>query len=202
MRWGQVCHFEAPEVLDERSGQLDNNTLLRRLRLTLPPAIFVVHIGKAPTTFHSRLSSIKKNYSYRLSTTAVMPFEARQCWTCGELDLEAIQTAINILHNKQIDYSAFTTGENELEYHGPLTKTVQLAMKVDRPMIFLQASSDRFLYKMVRRLVGALVEVGKGRLAPLSIATATRQQIPTAPPAGLSLDEVVYPNDVQRSLSL
>ena len=107
--------------------------------------------------------------------------------------MEAMHAAIKILHNKHMDYSAFTTGENEPDYHGPVTKSVQLSMKIDRDIICLSASSDRFLYKMVRRIVGALVEVGKGRLSPSDIATASRQQIPTAPPGGLSLDEVVYP---------
>lgn len=134
-----------------------------------------------------------------------MPFEARQCWTCGELDLDAMQTAINVLHNKFMDYTAFTTGENEPEYHGPVTKTVQLALKIDKDMndnmmVSVLASSDRFLYKMVRRIVGALVEVGKGRLEASDIAAASRQQIPTAPPAGLSLDEVVYPKEIQKLL--
>lgn len=176
--------------------------MLRRLRLTLPPAIFAVKLGEAPASFHSRLSSEKKKYSYRLSTEFVMPFEARQCWTCGELDLDAMQTAINALHNKFMDYTAFTTGENEPEYHGPVTKTVQLALKIDRDMkiVIVSASSDRFLYKMVRRIVGALVEVGKGRLEASDIAAASRQQIPTAPPAGLSLDEVVYPKEIQKLL--
>eukprot|EP00438_Fugacium_kawagutii_P020381 Skav214620 [mRNA] locus=scaffold961:46675:49408:- [translate_table: standard] len=184
----QVCHFDAPEVLDGREGRLDNETLLRRLRLTLPPAIFAVKLGEAPASFHSRLSSEKKKYSYRLSTEFVMPFEARQCWTCGELDLHAMQTAINALHNKFMDYTAFTTGENEPEYHGPVTKTVQLELKIDdMKNVSISASSDRFLYKMVRRIVGALVEVGKGRLAASDIAAASRQQIPTAPPAGLTL---------------
>ena len=180
---------------------VDSKVLLRRLRLTLPHAIFAVSLGEAPGNFHSRLSSVKKNYSYRLSTTNVMPFEARQCWTCGELDLVAMQTAISILNNKNMDYSAFTTGENEVEYHGPFTKTVQLSMKIDGEMICLSASSDRFLYKMVRRIVGALVEVGRGRLPPSEIANASRQQIPTAPAVGLSLDQVVYPSNVQTILA-
>ena len=205
--WGQVCHFEAPEISDRSDAKVDHvdfvdhETLLRRLRLTLPAAIFAVKLGAAPVNFHSRLSSVKKNYSYRLSTMHVMPFQARQCWTCGELDLEAMHAAINVLHNKHMDYIAFTTGENEPDYHGPVTKSVQLSMKIDGDIICLSASSDRFLYKMVRRIVGALVEVGKGRLSPNDIATASRQQIPTAPPVGLSLDEVVYPSDVQRLLA-
>mmetsp|Transcript_53683 Transcript_53683/g.125118 ORF Transcript_53683/g.125118 Transcript_53683/m.125118 type:complete len:327 (-) Transcript_53683:208-1188(-) len=196
---GQVCHFEAPAVWANTCSRLDPETALRRLRLTLPSSILARKLNLVGVGFHARLSAIQKRYSYRLSTTSsVMPFEARQCWLCGELDLDAMQSAISSLSGVEMDYSAFTTGENEPDYHGPVVKTVLLSMQVDSAEgIFVYAVADRFLYKMVRRIVGGLVEVGKGRIAPASLARADRRLIPTAPPEGLSLDEVVYPQEIQ-----
>ena len=177
------------------SQRLDEDAALRRLRLTLPKAILALELSLAPKDFHSRLSAVKKRYSYRLSTTSfVMPFDARRCWLCGDLDLEAIQTAIEAISDKQMDYSAFSTGDNDPDYHGSVMKSVHLSMKIDGPdQILIFAVSERFLYKMVRRIVGGLVEVGKGRLQATDFGLADRRQIPTAPPEGLSLDEVLYP---------
>eukprot|EP00439_Symbiodinium_sp_Y106_P060471 s1605_g8.t4 len=162
---GQVCHFEAPSVWANSNSRLDAAAALRRLRLTLPKAILALELGLAPSGFHSRLSALKKQYSYRLSTESlVMPFEARRCWICGDLNLDAMQKAVDELSGKEMDYSAFSTGENDPDYHGPMVKTVDISLQVDGPdKIFIRAESERFLYKMVRRLVGGLVEVGKGR---------------------------------------
>ena len=192
---GQVCHFEAPSLWANSNSRLDAAAALRRLRLTLPKAILALELGLAPSGFHSRLSAAKKQYSYRLSTASlVMPFEARRCWICGDLNLDAMQKAIDELSGKEMDYSAFSTGENDLDYHGPTVKTVDISLQVDGPdKILIRATSERFLYKMVRRLVGGLVEVGKGRLEASGLESADRRQIPTAPPEGLSLEEVMYP---------
>ncbi|CAJ1432642.1 unnamed protein product [Effrenium voratum] len=202
---GQVCHFEAPIAWGDghsaEHGALEPKVALRRLRLTLPTSLFARQLGGVESGFHARLSAVRKRYVYRLSVTSdVLPFEARRSWLCGALDLTATREAVNALSGREMDYSAFTTGENEPEYHGSVVKTVDLEMRILPAQVFIEASCERFLYKMVRRIVGALVEVGKGRLKAESIASASRRQIPTAPPQGLSLEEVVYPDDIQQAM--
>ena len=140
---GQVCHFQASPVADVA-------TLLRRLRLTLPTALFARRLEVVPEAFHSRLSSCGKRYSYSLSMSSeVMPLDARQCWICGALDLEAMRNAVEVLHKREFDYSAFAMGEHEPEYHGPVVKTVELVLKSEGEKVFILAECDRFLYKMV-----------------------------------------------------
>eukprot|EP00933_Yihiella_yeosuensis_P008807 TRINITY_DN114467_c0_g1_i1.p1 TRINITY_DN114467_c0_g1~~TRINITY_DN114467_c0_g1_i1.p1 ORF type:complete len:353 (+),score=69.15 TRINITY_DN114467_c0_g1_i1:60-1118(+) len=195
---GQVCHFEAPEFWGGKSQRLDAETALRRLRLTLPSAVMAVRLVRGPLNFHARLSALAKRYSYRLAMTdLVSPFEARSCWRCGTLDIEAVQEAVRQLNGKQLDYSAFTLGDVEPEYHGSVEKTVSLAVCPDGPdRLIVLAECDKFLFRMVRRIVGALVEVGKGRIEAPRIAEAKRSSVPTAPPEGLSLDEVIYPPEL------
>ncbi|CAJ1336790.1 unnamed protein product [Effrenium voratum] len=176
---GQVCHFEAPAAWGDGTsaghGALEPEVALRRLRLTLPTSLFARLLGRVESGFHSRLSAVRKRYVYRLSVTSdVLPFEARRSWLCGALDLTATSEAVNALSGQEMDYSAFTTGENEPEYHGSVVKTVDLEMRILPGQVFIEASCERFLYKMVRRIVGALVEVGKGRLKAESIAPANR----------------------------
>ncbi|CAK9069506.1 unnamed protein product [Durusdinium trenchii] len=197
---GQVCHFESPEYWDSDAS---DDVLLKRLRLTLPAALLARRIGRAPEGFHARLSSCRKTYSYRLSTSLeLFPFEARRCWACGALNLAKLQEGLRTLDGRPLDWTAFSMGDYEPEYHGPVVKTVQLLLKVEAPdRLVLYATGERFLYKMVRRIVGALVEVGKGRLCPEGLVEADRREIPTAPPQGLTLEEVLYPEEIQTLLT-
>ncbi|CAE8631242.1 unnamed protein product [Polarella glacialis] len=191
---GQVCHFEAPELWAGGPGRLEEETALRRLRLTLPSSVLAVRLCRGPTGFHARLTAVGKRYSYRLAVTdAVSPFEARSCWRCGPLDLQRVQEAARQLDGKRMDYTAFTLGDVEPDYHGSVEKFVRITVRPDGPdRILVLVACDRFLYRMVRRIVGALVEVGKGRGEPSGIASLGRKVVPTAPPEGLSLDAVIY----------
>jgi tRNA pseudouridine38-40 synthase len=78
----------------------------------------------------------------------------------------------------------------------------QATVHASAQTIRFEIAANRFLHNMVRRLAGALVEVGRGRLAVGDIATilATRdiqRGGPCLPAAGLCLMEVTYPPDPQ-----
>jgi tRNA pseudouridine38-40 synthase len=67
-------------------------------------------------------------------------------------------------------------------------------------LILIRVAGSHFLWKMVRRMVGVLVEVGRGGLAPGQVADLLRRpsDLParlTAPPSGLFLEAVVYGAD-------
>lgn len=192
---GQVCHFDAPALWGpQETPGLDPGTALRRLRRELPGSVLPVTLAKAAPDFHARLSATSKRYSYRLATVdAVSPFEARFCWCVGPVDLEAMALAAGTLDGRLLNYSAFAMGEPELHYHGGVEKNVSVAVREESPgRALVLVSCDRFLYRMVRRVVGALVEVGLGRLQPEALSSADRQSVPTAPAGGLCLDEVFY----------
>src|SRR5262249_51392093 len=71
--------------------------------------------------------------------------------------------------------------------------------------ILIVIEGSHFLWKLVRRLVGVLVEIGKGTLPPSAAATLLKDPggVPaalTAPPSGLFLARVRYPGDVDREV--
>lgn len=194
---GMVCHFDIPAALAGITP-LEPETVLRRLRRKLPKSLFAAALGHADPNFHARLSALRKQYSYSLATTPASPFEARFCWECGPIDIAAVQAAASKLDGLQLDYSvAYTAsgaGPLDLSYYGSPEKVVSLALRQEsRHRVLITLSTEKFLYKMCRRIVGALVEAGRGRLAPESLADVARAVVPTAPASGLSLDHVAYP---------
>jgi tRNA pseudouridine38-40 synthase len=93
------------------------------------------------------------------------------------------------------DFSAF---RNSGSVEGPADRTLR-RLDIERlgDYISIDAGGDGFLYKMVRNLVGTLVEVGRGKIAPREVAGILesrdrRRAGPTAPARGLCLVEVFY----------
>lgn len=203
---GQVCHFDAPALWGPKGVPgLEPTVALQRVRRELPGAVLAVTLAHEAPRFHARLDAERKQYSYRLAQLdAVSPFTARTCWRCGALDVGAMKEAAASLDDKEVDFSAMSAGEPELSYHGGVRKRIRITVLSQvgdatsgcaAGEVLVLVSCERFLYRMVRRIVGGLVEVGKGRIQPLALAGASRAVIPTAPAGGLCLDEVTYGPD-------
>ena len=82
-----------------------------------------------------------------------------------------------------------------------LVKDVQL--KEEGDLILIRIIGSHFLWKMVRRMVGVLVEVGRGKLAEKDIKYFLEHESPTpakftAPPSGLFLESVTYENEKMK----
>mmetsp|Transcript_22379 Transcript_22379/g.46370 ORF Transcript_22379/g.46370 Transcript_22379/m.46370 type:complete len:298 (-) Transcript_22379:5-898(-) len=192
---GQVCHFSTPDRWGGEAPGLDPTVALRRLRRALPAAVLAVALGRTVPAFHARLSAVRKRYSYRLVQTSVAsPFDARYCWPCGPLDVHAMDVAASALSGQRLSYSAFTVGEPEPSYHGSVEKMLEVSVqRVGKDGATVLLVCDRFLYRMARRVVGALVQVGRGKLPPERVLSLDRSDVPTAPPEGLCLEQVEYP---------
>ncbi len=186
---GMVFHFDA-------TWTPEPTRLEAALRSLLPSSIRVSPIRRAPPGFHARFSAVAKRYRYYLYQGWADPFSTSYCWSLKRsLDLEAMTAAADVLRGKH-DFSSFAAfGGKELE-----TPVRDLrALSVDRKgrKVIITAEADGFLYKMVRSLVGALVNVGSGKLTPDEIRRILeerrrREIIATAPPHGLFLEKVFY----------
>jgi tRNA pseudouridine38-40 synthase len=109
-----------------------------------------------------------------------------------KLDFEKMEEAVQLLLGKR-DFSAFSN-EKGKDPTCDLQK-IEFFQKEGRLIIALRA--DRFLYKMVRNLVGALVYAGCGKLdvgaIPSLLESRDRSKgAVTAPARGLFLSEVFY----------
>ncbi len=193
----QVFHFDAP------GWPHPVDKLERALRVGLPETIQVWKVRRAPAGFHGRFSAVRKRYVYRLYEGQAPPMELRYCWSLGErigtLDTDQMNAAAQRLLGEH-DFSAFGAsrrdGSNEKE--NPVKDLQRLEVTRRGQRLTLTTEASGYLYKMVRSLTGALVEVGRGKLTPEELESLLKrkqriQKIPTAPARGLCLERVWYP---------
>lgn len=189
---GQVAHADVPE---SRTG-LDWRKALNAL---LPDDVSVLDARPAPDGFHARLSAVSKTYTYsfRPERRYEIPQRRNYVWAAGPLDLDAMDEAARLMIGRR-DFACFQNVGT------PVKSTVRTVTDIRRtPGPFpdeevLRFTADGFLKQMVRNMTGLLVEVGRGRFAPGDVARIIEARdrgaaFPTAPPQGLCLERVRYP---------
>lgn len=186
----QVAHCDLPESI----APLE---LKKALNAILPQDIRISRIVCVPTDFHARRSAVGKQYRYFLWDGDVVPPFLRRYRTHvpKRLDVTAMNAAAAHVIG-QHDFSAFTANPNR-EVPSTIRRLTELRAVRHGHEVVVIASSDGFLYKMVRSLVGLLIRVGQGDLPPEVAQTILRSRertarVPTAPPQGLFLWKVDY----------
>lgn len=192
---GQVAHFH----VDTR---LTDDRLRHALNAHVDEGVVVERAETCRDDFHARFDARSKRYAYVVATSRFRPpiGRAHAHWVSWPLDLEPMRAAASILRG-QHDFKAFgNTGS-------PRATTVRtlhhLRIVARRRGFAIVAQADGFLYNMVRNLVGTLLDVGRGKLAPTDVeralATGDRDAAgPTAPACGLYLLSVRYPEVLFR----
>jgi tRNA pseudouridine38-40 synthase len=189
---GQVFHFDA----DWTHGP---GKLSAALRHRLDRAIQIVSLRPAASDFHARFSAKGKIYSYHIYLGDADPFTRPFCWSILKpLDLEALAAAASILKGTH-DFKSFSAlnGSEPDEGADTVRNVRRLAVSRRGSHLRIEAEADGFLYKMARRLVGALVGVGEGKLTQADLRTFLASgertaRIHTAPAQGLFLRKVLY----------
>ena len=175
--------------------QVDSALSAERMKLAfnhfLPEDILVASVEEAKPEFHARHSALGKTYVYRL-VRRKSPLRRRHAWEFWfSLDAEKMRKAAHLLEGAK-DFRAFCqTRDKDGICH---VRRLRVAASGDE--VTVSVEGDRFLYKMVRRIVGALAACGSGRLTQKDIRAALAgrpfQPFQTAPAHGLLLDSVEY----------
>ncbi|XP_072174906.1 tRNA pseudouridine synthase-like 1 [Diadema setosum] len=178
--------------------------------------IRVIKITKVPDNFHSQHRAVGRSYLYRFAAGChkfdFPIFERARCWAIREsLDTTAmVQASENFLGTH--DFSAFRNASPDGDLKSPIKTMDHIEFRRDLGFLdqhcpeldgveFWEVTfySKSFLYRQIRRMMGTLVAVGLGRLAPSDIArilqsrnNGTMHGAIMAPPCGLYLKEVVY----------
>ena len=188
---GQVINFYTASTIPvERFSQAINSCL--------PGDIRVLTAELAAENFHARYSAEWKIYRYliRLGTSGGVFWRNYALTISDDLDLEAMREAAHHLVGTH-DFQSFCASGCEVQSKVRSIKICDL--RQIKSGIELEIKADGFLYHMVRNIVGTLLQVGRGQRSPNDmpriLASSDRNQAgPTAPPQGLYLSEVGYPN--------
>ena len=190
---GQVVHFDTawPRGLPE---------LERGINAVLPPDVVLTGLAEARMDFHARYDARMRVYVYTLlNQPRRSPLWRRSAWHIAEaLDVAAMQAAGQRLIGRH-DFRAFG---RPMKATGSTVRTVSevrvaASERATGQTVQVTVQADAFLRHMVRRLVYALVEAGRGRLTPDQVEAIRASSDPArlhgiAPPQGLCLVRVIY----------
>ena len=170
---------------------------INRLNEELPSSINILAMEKVNAKFHARYSAAARSYVYHISKRRTAFGKDYVWWIKEVLNVNAMATATEHFIGMK-DYKSF--GIPEKEGASTLVKLDDLRIFETEGSIIIQVIGSHFLWKMVRRIVGTLVELGKGNLTESDIENFFKEysKIPakfTAPPSGLYLEKVYYPGE-------
>ena len=188
---GQVAHFDAPDAKARIPWQKALNSML-------PDDIAILDAREAEPGFHARFSVRSKRYAYTLWTEPdfTLPQRAPFVWPVRNLDLTAMDRAAAFLAGTH-DFAAFQNAGTEVKGTVRTLEPIRREPGQHPCEWVFRFQADGFLKQMVRNLMGLLVEVGRGGMSPEEaravLESRDRRLAPaTAPPQGLTLEEVVY----------
>jgi tRNA pseudouridine38-40 synthase len=190
---GQAAAVIVPERWEPRA-------LVRAMNALLPTDIWVASARRMAPGFHPRRDALERTYCYRVGTDAGTrsPFRSRHEWSVpGPLDHHALRASASSVQGEHSFRALSAKGVERRHYRCRVYEALWLERE-DAPGLEFWVTADRYLHHMVRFLVGAMVDIARGRrpaadLVQLLGAADNRAASPPAPAQGLFLVGVHYP---------
>lgn len=187
---GQVIHFDTHAARPPHSW-------VRGANRYLPPEIALLWAGEVDAAFHARYSATGRRYHYVILNRPVRP-------TClaglvtheyRPLDVARMRRAAEYLLGEH-DFSSFRGADCQAS--SPVRELRALEIERRGDFVYLRAYANAFLHHMVRNIAGVLVDIGAGEREPewaRAVLEARNRALGgvTAPPDGLYLTEIEYP---------
>ena len=194
----QVAHLDV-------STSLPAESLRRRLNDELPADINILGAAQVPHRFHARHHAVARRYLYQIARRRTAFAKAYVWWVKEPLDSDRMREAARAFVGMR-DFRSFAASDPRDEPGEAPPSTLVLVDRLEiideGDLLLVSIQGSHFLWKMVRRLVGVLVEIGRGALPPDAGRTMLADGSPaparlTAPPSGLFLEKVYYEGDRQ-----
>jgi tRNA pseudouridine38-40 synthase len=188
----QVAHLDVDTTIPAEA-------LRRRINEELPSDINLLSVEKVRHRFHARHDAMARSYVYliaRRRTAFAKPFV---WWVKEDLDLTRMRRLAARFVGLH-DFQSFSDDDPDEKSTEVLVDSLEL--HEDGDLIVVHIEGSHFIWRMVRRLVGVLVAVGKGQLSEQEAAEflQAKSELParlTAPASGLFLERVYYAGDAR-----
>jgi tRNA pseudouridine38-40 synthase len=189
----QVAH------LDIITG-IPAETLRRRINDALPTDIHILRIELARRKFHARHDASGRSYLYQISRRRTAFAKQLVWWVREDLDLGKMR-AVAVRFSGMQDFRSFT--DDSADERSTLVAIDRVEIAEDGDLVLIRIEGSHFLWKMVRRMVGVMVDVAAGGTTVEQAERYLREEsaMPaklTAPASGLFLERVYYRGDRQR----
>jgi tRNA pseudouridine38-40 synthase len=183
----QGAHFDCDQKFDLARLELSVNAIL-------PHEISIYNLCPVDNVFHARFSAVSRRYRYSMCVRKT-PLLYKRVWMIfKKIDWDLVkQNTTHLLgrHDFETFCASGATSDNTI-----CTVTRASLDKIDECIVFT-IEADRFIYRMVRSVVGTLIDIGRGNITQsMEEIIASRDRMKagsTAPACGLVLDYVKYP---------
>ena len=183
----QGVHVETDAVFDLKVSEAGVNALL-------PQDIAVSRLQQVDDSFHARYSAVSRRYCYYLSSRK-RPLLFKQVWMVFfNMDWKRVDKECAAVVGTH-DFSAFCAAGSGARHARCAVTHAGFSGSDDLRVFTIEA--DRFVYTMVRSIVGTLIDIGRGRgtgsVTEILASRDRRRAGMTAPACGLTLMEAYYP---------
>lgn len=199
----QVARLKAGRAVDALE-------LMRAINDDLPPDINILRVERTNNDFDPRRDATSRQYLYQISTRRTAFAKRLVWWVKDGLDIDAMMRSCVLIKGRR-DFRYFC--EMREDERSTIVDVMQATIDADGDMILFRIAATHFLWKMVRRLLGTLVEIGRGHISEedfrllftgrevKSRGTVYSIAAHTAPPSGLFLERVDYAQRPEQRLS-
>lgn len=183
----QYAHLDARTMLAPEIIKYKFNDLI-------PPDINVLEVEKAEKNFHARYNALSRSYIYQISKRRTAFGKNFVWWIKDDLNVNKIRDAAGLFIGIH-DFASFA--DQDPEEKSTKVMITDLQVKEFGGLILIRITGSHFLWKMVRRMVGVLTEIGRGNKIADDILfyLNNKSNEPakfTAPPSGLFLEYISY----------
>ncbi len=195
---GNVCVFDT-------QAHMPADKISYAMNTRLPADIRIQDSREVAPEFHPRFQKTRKTYEYRICNRRFQDPCTRlySLFYHWDLDVEKMQRATSYLIGPH-DFTSFCTDRPDVKNHVRTIYSLDVTRQDEcreKDMITVQICGDGFLYNMVRIIVGTLLEIGSGKIRPEEMADILAAKDrgragDTAPPQGLTLLKIEYPEEL------
>lgn len=190
---GQVAHADLPAAVE-----IPGENLRMALNTLLPEEIRILSIVDVSDDFHARFSAIQRTYFYYISLHHTV-FLRHYTWPIRyAIDEQKLVEAATIFEGTH-DFTTFSKFNEDTDTY--VCKVFECKWEQLHPKLWrLRISANRFVYGMVRAVVGAMIDIARGKRTITEVSSALQQKdrslsSPLAPAHGLFLTRVLYDPD-------